>query len=56
MRTAAFTVHAGGAVDEPEKPSQAEPAEDGAGHTHTEARCCGTCAVCILAAANQPFT
>ncbi|GAA3495914.1 hypothetical protein GCM10019016_030150 [Streptomyces prasinosporus] len=34
VRTAAFTVHARGAVDEPEKPSQAEPAEDEAGHAH----------------------
>ncbi|MGA5189221.1 hypothetical protein ACPCSL_21885 [Streptomyces griseoincarnatus] len=34
VRTAAFTVHAGGAVDEPEKPSQAESAEGEAGHAH----------------------
>ncbi|WP_329048385.1 DUF748 domain-containing protein [Streptomyces violaceus] len=34
VRTAAFTVHAGDAVDEAEKPSQARPAEGGTGHAH----------------------
>jgi hypothetical protein len=34
VRTAAFTVHAGGAVDESEKASQTKPAEEEAGHAH----------------------
>ncbi len=34
VRTAAFTVRARGAADEPEKPSQAGPAEAEAGHAH----------------------
>ncbi|MEU1925115.1 hypothetical protein AB0H23_35880 [Streptomyces albogriseolus] len=34
VRTAAFTVQAGGAVDESEKPSQTKPAEEEAGHAH----------------------
>ncbi|WP_030896399.1 hypothetical protein [Streptomyces sp. NRRL S-474] len=34
VRTAAFTVHAGGAVDEAEKSSQTRPAEGEAGHAH----------------------
>ncbi len=34
VRTAAFTVHAGGVVDEAEQPSQAEPAEEEVGHAH----------------------
>jgi hypothetical protein len=34
VRTAAFTVHAGGAVDEVEKPSQARPVEGEIGHAH----------------------
>ncbi|MGC5041506.1 hypothetical protein ACPXCS_36505 [Streptomyces sp. DT190] len=34
VRTAAFTVHAGGAVDESEQPSQTQSAEEEAGHAH----------------------
>ncbi|MGW0818063.1 hypothetical protein ACWD00_33485 [Streptomyces viridiviolaceus] len=34
VRTAAFTVHAGGAVDEAAKPSPAEHAEGDTGHSH----------------------
>lgn len=34
VRTAAFTVHAGGAAAEAEKPSQARPAEGETGHAH----------------------
>lgn len=35
VRTAAFTVHAGGPADEPEQPSQTKPAEEAqAGHAH----------------------
>jgi hypothetical protein len=34
IRTTAFTVHAGGAVDEAEKPSQARHAEGETGHAH----------------------
>jgi hypothetical protein len=34
VRTAAFTVHAGGAADEPGRPSQTKPAKDGHGHAH----------------------
>ncbi|MEU9579088.1 hypothetical protein [Streptomyces chilikensis] len=34
VRTAAFTVHAGGAADESEKPAEAKPAEEDPGHTH----------------------
>ncbi|GGZ73344.1 MULTISPECIES: hypothetical protein [Streptomyces] len=34
VRTAAFTVHAGGTAEEPEKPSQSGPAEEEVGHAH----------------------
>ncbi|MGW0988968.1 hypothetical protein ACWD46_22575 [Streptomyces sp. NPDC002486] len=34
VRTAAFTVHAGGVVAESEQPAQAESAEKRPGHTH----------------------
>ncbi|WP_217213847.1 hypothetical protein [Streptomyces sp. AC550_RSS872] len=34
VRTAAFTVHAGGVVDESEQPSQTKPPEEEAGHAH----------------------
>jgi hypothetical protein len=34
VRTAAFTVHAGGVVDEVEQPSQTKPSEEEAGHAH----------------------